>query len=146
MPAAAAMRVDLQFARDRIDGRRGAPDIQMHLAAHQLVRRDPAQHHVRIRDRRPVADSVASRTRIRARALRPYAQQSAFIHARDRSAARAHGMNIQHRHAHRKAVDGRLHGFARDAVAQAHIRRRATHVESENVRESGQARRLPMRR
>ena len=91
-----------------IHGRGGARCIQMHLAADQLIRRDAPQYDVRVGHRGPGAFAVTGRSRIGARAFWAYAQQSAFIHARNASAARAHRMNIQHRNAHRKAVNRRL--------------------------------------
>ena len=113
MPWRRSNAADAQLARDGIDGRGCPRCIQLHFAADQLVRRDAPQHDVRIRHRGLAAFAVAGRPGIGARAFRTHAQQSAFIHARDGAAARADGVNIEHRHAHRKAVDGRLQCFAR---------------------------------
>ncbi len=85
-----------------------------------------------------MAFAIAGRSRIGARALGTHAQQPAFVHARDGAAARADGMDIEHRHADRKSVDGSLQGFARLAVAQAYVGGRAAHIEAENARESGE--------
>src|ERR1700682_1043749 len=49
-------------------------------------------------------------------------------------------MDVEHGHAHRKAVDRSFHGFARLAIAQAHIGGSSTHVEAEDELESGEAR------
>ena len=69
------------------------------------MRLNAPQHHVRIGDRRFRPGAVTGRSRIGAGALRTHAQQPARIHARDGTAARAHGVNVEHRHANRKAVD-----------------------------------------
>ena len=105
-----------------------------------MFRSDTAQHHVRIGHRRFRARAVTCGARIRARALRPHSQKSARIDARDRSAARAHGVNIEHRDADRIAVDRRLRGMARDAVNQAHVGRCAAHIESQHASEPAGAR------
>ena len=102
MPWAAATRLILSARAMRIHGRGGARGIEMHLAADELVRGDAAQHDVRVGNRGPVAFAIAGRAGIGARALRTHAQQAAFIHARDGAAARADGMDIEHRHAHRE--------------------------------------------
>ena len=85
--------------------------FEVHLAADQLVRRDAPQHDVRVRHRGARAFAVTSRSRIGARAFRPHAQQSAFIHARDGAAARAHRVDVEHGHAHREARRWTLPAF-----------------------------------
>ena len=89
MPWAARNAADTKLLRDGIH-RGGRPfDIQMHLAADQLVRRDAPEHHVRIGHGRTSAFAVTGRSGIGARALGADAQQSALVHARDGAAARA---------------------------------------------------------
>ncbi len=110
----------------------------VHLSADQLIRRDAPQHDVRVGHRGTVAFAVTGRPGIGARALGPHAQQAAFIHARDGAAARADGVDVEHGHAHREAVDGSLQRFARLAVAKAHIGGSAAHIEAQNARETGE--------
>src|ERR1700733_12453024 len=112
----------------------------MHFAADQLISRDAAQHDVRVGNGGLLTNSVTGRARIGARALRADAQQPTFVHSRDRSAAGAHGMDVEHGNAHRETVDGGFHGFARLAIAQAYVGGRSPHVEAEDARESRQAR------
>ena len=45
-----------------------------------------------------------------------HAQQATGVDARDGSATCAHGVNVEHRHANRKTIDGCLHGFAGLAI------------------------------
>ena len=85
---------------------------------------------MRIGDGGPIACAVAGRARVRARALRSNAQQTAFVNSCDGAAARAHRVYVEHRHAHRKTVDGRLHRFSRRAIHQTDIGGCATHIET----------------
>ena len=112
MPCGGGDAADLELVRDANPPPCAARRrIQMHLAADQLIRRDAPQHDVRVRHRGPVALAVAGRPGIGARALRTYAQQSAFIHARDGPAARADGVDIEHRARAPEGRRWRLPGF-----------------------------------
>ena len=86
--------------------------IQPKIAAQQSLAPEPAQNQVRVGHRRRFAAPVADRARIGPRALRPHAKRARAIESRDRSAARAHRVNLEHRHRHRQARDRRLIGRA----------------------------------
>ena len=91
---------------------------------------------MRVGDRGLIALPVTGRTGHCSRALRPYTQAPSRIDASDRSAARAHGVDVEHRHAHGKVVDPRLRrksGFAR---RKSHVGGRSAHVERERLSKS----------
>ena len=116
--------------------------LDPHGAAEKLRGGDAAEHHLRVRHRGGLARSVAGRAGNGARALGTHAQEAARVHARDRPATGAHGVNVQHGHAHRHAVHVRLGGFARRAGGQAHVRGGAAHVEGQDLFEARAARHL----
>ena len=58
------------------------------------------------------------------------------VDTRDRAAARAHRVNIQHRNADGKSVNDRFGRLPRRTVRQANIRRRSAHIEAKNLAES----------
>ena len=95
---------------------------------------------MRVGDSRPIAHSIAGGTRIGARALGSNSQQAALVNSCDGTTAGADRVYIEHRHAHRKPVDGRLHRFSRRAIHQTDIGGRTAHVETQNAWESGEAR------
>ena len=107
--------------------------------------RDTAEHHVRIGDGGVLAFAITCGAGISAGALGTHAQQSAFIHTRDRAPARTHGVDIEHGDAHGKAIDVRFGGHAELAVPKADVGRGAAHVESEGALETAPIA-LPLRR
>src|SRR5437879_9236185 len=97
---------------------------------------------MRVGDSRPIAHSIAGGTRIGARALGSNSQQAALVNSCDGTTSRADRVYIEHRHAHRKAVDGRLHRLSGMAIRQTDIGGCTAHVETQNAWESGEARAL----
>ena len=133
------MLADRGLRRRRVDGK---PPAQQVRAA------EIAQHHIGVRHRGPrPALPVAGRPRLRARALRPDPERPAGVEPGDAAAARAHFREVDHRHpdgvagAVEPAPDIALaadlvFGCGLDApvLDQARFRRRAAHVEGDEVR------------
>src|SRR5208283_5594322 len=76
--------------------------IELEFTAEKTLGAKPAHQQVGIGHRRLGSASIADRARIRARRFGPYPQRAAGIEASERSAARAHCVNLQHGNAHRK--------------------------------------------
>jgi hypothetical protein len=131
--------IEPQRARHPVDGRRGARHIDGHLARQKLIGCDTAQHHMRVGHRRQVACAIAGRAGVGACAFRADAQETALIDARNGPSARADGVNIEHRHAHRKSIHRGLGCQAELAVPQAHIGGSPTHIERERTLETTRA-------
>src|SRR5579859_4209833 len=108
----------------------------MHLAAQKLIGGDAAQNYVRVGHGGALAFAIAGWSGIGADRLRSHAQQSAFIHSRERSTAGAYGVNVEHRNANGEAIDGRLGTEPRTAVGEAHIGGSAAHVEAQDARKA----------
>ena len=100
-----------------------------HAPAQEALHRDLAQRHVRVGHGELLAAPVARRPRVRARRARPDAQRTAAIRACDRPAAGSDGVDVQHRDAHRPALDLVAAREPRPPVHQAHVRGRPAHVE-----------------
>ena len=105
------MELDRASCRVEVEARHGAADRPLRI--------DPAEHQVRIGQRRAlVALGVADRPWVRAGAFRPDLKQAAGIDRRDRAAAGPDGGDLDQRGAdHEAEVDGRLggkRGFAVD--------------------------------
>ena len=133
----------------------GTVDVEADLAAEEVPRVQPAEHEVRVRDRRlGAAAAVADRPRVGARALRPDAQEAARVDPGDRAAAGADLDEVDDGRPYRVAREGHAADpgarMAADVVVlrhrraavldQADLRGRAAHVEGEDVRT---AERLP---
>src|SRR5258706_150610 len=91
---------------------------------------------------KPPQPPNATRAKSRGSWPRSTAQQAALVNSRDGTTPGADRVYIEHRHAHGKTIDGRLHRFSRVAIHQTDIGGRTAHVETQNARESGKARGL----
>ena len=129
-----------------LDAARGAVGVELHLAAEEIVRIEPAEHHVGVGDGRlGAAAAVADRAGIGARAVRADLERADVVEPGDRAAAGADLDHVDHRQHHRMAA-----GIAADVVAgrhgrlavadQARLGGGAAHVERDDV---GEAERLP---
>ena len=101
---------------------------------------DSSEHEVGVRHRRPVAAPVVTRRPgMRPGAVRPDLQAAPARQPGDRSAARAHGVQVDHRRLDVVDIDLALGQHARLAVFdQADVGRRAAHVERDDVAVPGQ--------
>ena len=95
-----------------------------------------AQHDVAVGDAERPAAAVARRARIGAGGLRADAIARAVEEA-DRAAARRHRVDQHHRRAHAHAGHQGLEGALVLAVIVRHVRRRAAHVEGDDLVEAG---------
>jgi hypothetical protein len=129
--------------------------IETRAAGHaeQRVGVEPAQHEVRVGDRRLLATAaVGDRSRLGAGALRAYLQDARARHARDGAAAGADRVDVDHRHAHRQTVAHLLVGAHRRRAADDHadVEAGAAHVARDHVgvagRQRGEGRGLDARR
>ena len=126
-----------QACRDmRRDRRACCGVVETHGAAEKELRVDAAEHDIGIGYRRlRAAAAVAGRPRLGAGALRSDAQATALLDARNGAAARADGADLDHREAHRQAVDRPLRDEARAAaVDDRDVVARAAHVDRDDVR------------
>ena len=88
--------------------------VEAQAAGDRHLRVEPSEEDVGVGHRRQAAAAaVGRRPRIGARALRPDAQRPALVEPRDRPAARADGVDVDVRHAHRQAGDDPLRRDAR---------------------------------
>ena len=143
-------RIKLQRACDLLlDAAQGGSGIELHGAAEEIVRVEPAEHHIGVGDGRlGAAAAIADRPRIGARALRSHFERADVVAPRNRAAAGADLDHVDHRQHHRMAA-----GIAADVIArrqrrlaladQARLGRRAAHVERDHI---GKSKRLPDRR
>ena len=118
------------------DGLAGAFGVQRHGAAQEEAPVQPAEGDVHIRHRRlGAAPAVADGAREGARRARPDGEPPAGIHRREGAAAGADGADLDHRQAHRQAVDLAL-GHQRDLAALHHadVEGGAAHVGADEVR------------
>ncbi len=97
-----------------------------------------ADHHVGVRNGKRPAAAVALRSRIGAGRIRADTKARA-VEMQDRAAAGGHGMDQHHRRAHAHARDLGLERSLVLASKMRHVRRRAAHVEADEVREAGAA-------
>ena len=134
------VRADLgvEDLADAIEGRRPAD-------AEQPRRIEPPQQEIGVGDRglRPAAP-VADRPGIGARALRPHLQDSRRAHPRDRAAARADRVDVDHGHAHGQAVAHLLVCAQRGPATadDADVEARPAHVAGDDVLVPGRQRRV----
>ncbi len=148
-----AQRLDHRVHRhgdDALGGLLGRADVQALERAPRGVEVEPqvggdrrrgrqaAEHEVGVGDRGLLAAAaVAGRAGLGARALRPDAQRPAAVDPRDRAAAGADRVDVDHRQAHRQAGDGALHGEVGLAAAlgeEERVAARAAHVEAQGGR------------
>ena len=122
-----------EAARERRDRPLGAGAVEPHRTAEELGLHQPAEDQIRVGHGRRAPAAVAGRPRVGACALGADAQRAAAIEPRERPAARAHGVDVERGHAHGKPVDGRLAPVGEGTVDQAHVGRRAPHVERDDA-------------
>ena len=124
-----------------LDGPARPLDVERHLAAQQ-VRGDTTKHEVSVGDRRLLpARAVARGAGHGARALGTHRERAVVAHTRDRSAARADRVDVDHGHGQRPSADASFNRHRRfAALDQAHVGARAANVHRDHV---GEARRLP---
>ena len=148
--------VEPEGARDPLlEDRTTALGVERELAAHQMVRVEVAEDHVRVGDRRVFAAlAVADRARRRARALRPALHGAARVDPDDGAAARPDLREVDGRHLDEVARPGEeprpLHDAAADAVLERagelpafderRLRGGPPHVEGDHVRQPHLAR------
>jgi len=130
--------------RDPPHRRRRRFRIERHPPTEEKARIEIAKQHIGVRHRRrDPAAPVTCRTRFRARRIWPDLEQPERGHPRDRAAARADLDHLDDRHAHRQAAAALKPVHARHlkiggderlaAVDEARFRRRAAHVEREEI-------------
>ena len=125
-----------------LDAAQGALGIELHRAAEEIVRIDPAEHHIGVGNGRlGAAAAIADRPGIGAGALRPDLERADVVEPRDAAAAGADLDHVDHRQHDRMAA-----GIAADVVArrqrrlalanQARLGGGAAHVERDDVGKS----------
>ena len=119
--------------------RRAACGVELHRAAEEIVRVEPAEHHIGVGDGRlGAAAAIADRAGIGAGALRADLERADVVDPGDRAAAGADLDHVDHRQHHRMAA-----GIAADVIAgrqrrlavadQARLGGGAAHVERDDV-------------
>ncbi len=123
-----------QFRRQRGDTGARALDVKHDAAADQR-RRQPAQHQIGVGDSRlSTAFAVTHRSGFGAGALRADFQMALAGDPGDRAAARADGLDIDHRHPHRKTPDHAAIGdIGLGVFDQAQIGRSAAGIEGDEI-------------
>ena len=125
-----------------LDGLDGGVTVELHPAAEEAVGVEPAEDDVRVADRRllsPVA--VAGGAGRGAGAARADAEGATFVDVRDRAAAGADRVHVEHRHEQRIAADPGVAGRRlADAVLgdDADVGGGAAHVERDQTPPSGE--------
>ena len=81
---------DAEFGAETAERRLGRGEVELHLAAEEVVGVDQPEQEIGVGDRRrrPAA-SVAGRARVRSGAVRPDLEEAEIVDPRDRTAARA---------------------------------------------------------
>ena len=83
-----------------------ASGVELELARQARIGRQASEHEIRVGDRRVRASSpVTGGPGIGARGLGPDAKRSSVVHPADRAAARAHGVDVDHRELDHAASD-----------------------------------------
>ncbi|MPL86103.1 hypothetical protein SDC9_32079 [bioreactor metagenome] len=119
----------------RLDRAAGFRDVQRQPPADEPVGVQIAQNQVRVGGRRLLAALiVAGRARFRARRLRPHLQQPDLVDPADRAAARAQGLDLDHRDADAIAQEvDVLRDIGAAVAGQGDVKRRAAHVDGDDV-------------
>ncbi len=134
LPAGFRLSLVLELvSRQRVVRRRRL--VEQRAARRWRVRGQAPEQQVGVGHRRMLAAApVARRPRVGARGVRAHAQRAARVAPRDRAAARAHRVDVEHRQRQRPARHDPLgclrHAAVRD---QAHVAGGATHVEAQHV-------------
>ena len=142
MPSAHSLRAEIELLGERADRPLRRLAVERDAAGERAARVEAPEQEVRVGDRRLLAAAaVARRAGVGARAARAGAQRAAGVAPGDRAAARADGVDVDHRQRERPAADLAPGGLAHDAVLDdADVARRAAHVEADEVRMAAVAR------
>ena len=136
-------RIHAQRRRETVDRRSRKIAAHLHATSEEVRRVQGLQDDVGVGDCRVVITAiVASRPRIGASTARPDLEQTATVDERDRAAAGADRVDVEHRSFDRIPVDDRFPGEPRlAALQQRDIGRCAAHIESDDVALAGKTRR-----
>ena len=109
IPSAVSSERQPELLGEPADGLDGGLAVERHPAAEEALRVEPAEHDVRVADRRLLAAvAVAGRAGVGARAARADAEGAALVDVGDRAAAGADRVHVEHRHEQRVAADPRV--------------------------------------
>ena len=122
-----------QPRRQRPHQRLRPRQIQRHPPAQKMIRPQPPQQQISIRNRQLIPRPVAGRPRIGPRRLRPHRQRAPGVHPRDRPPARPDRVNFNHRHAYRMPPHRGAAGFLDPPRAKRHIGGSAAHIQGNNI-------------
>ena len=113
----------------------GGVAVELQAAGEWGVRRQAPEQQVGVGHRRVLAAApVARRPGVGARRVRAHPQRAARVAPRDRAAAGAHGVDVEHRQRQRPARHDALGGLRHAAACdQAHVAGGAAHVEAHHV-------------
>ena len=131
-----------ELGRDGLHRLLGERAVEFHAAAEQAsVRAQASEQELRVRGcRLGAAVPVTGRARVGARRLRAHAEDAAGIDVRDRAAAGADRVDVDHRHHRLVVADLRVEEVAHPqltARGNADVRRRAADVQRDHVVEAG---------
>ena len=141
----------LEGAGQTLHRRPGLIDVELHVAPEQAaVRAESSEQELGV-GRRGLgsAAAVAGRARVRSRRLRPDAEDAALVDVRDRAAAGADGVDVDHRHHRLVVADLRVEEVAHPQLAvrgHADVGRRSADVEGDDVLVAGHLARPRCRR
>src|SRR5579871_491475 len=119
----------------RFDGAARGGRVETHLAAEKIVRRKTAEHQIAVGDRRlAAATAITGGPRYGARTLRAHFELTEAIHTRERAAAGADRVDVDHRKRNIAPLDLAAILDRRLAVFdQRDIAGRAAHVEGDEI-------------
>src|SRR5207244_12825540 len=103
-----AFRRGAHFGSEMIESFTRAHLIQFELASQQRRAGKMFEYYVRVSNCRQTRPAIASRTWFGSCGFRAHAQRAAFVDSRNRSAAGADSMNVQHRNSDGDASDNRF--------------------------------------
>ncbi len=109
--------------------------VEFEIAAQEAPGGKTAEQQVRVGHGGLRATTVADGAGIGARGFRAHAQRAGSVEACDGAAARADGVDIKHRDAHRQACHLAFRGRARVTVDQRDVGGRAAHVKGDDAGE-----------
>ena len=134
-PLGALARVESQLARQPLDRRVRRTGVELDVTGQRHVGAQVAEDEVGVGHRRlGAATAVARRSRVGARAARPDPQRAARVAPADGASARSDGVDVDHRQRQRPPADLARRRLAHAAALDdAHVARRAAHVEAQQV-------------
>jgi hypothetical protein len=112
-------------------------EIDRHLTAKQARAAKASENKIGVGDCYCFASTITGWPGISAGGFWTDAERSSGVDSRDRSASRAHSVNVDNRHRHRQPSDQSLIRRAGSSAAQRDISRRATHVKGNDVLKPG---------